>query len=300
MTRLRHSFAHQAFLPSARSIRGPGYGETLRYLFAHPVFKSPGLSIRGIGIRETMPPCLIERPVGTGDCLFMLFLDPVLLGPGPNWRPIEAGRMVFWNHGAAHYYGNPKTPWKHSWIHCDGSRVNEILRQVHVRCGEPVALANPVRTEKYLFDFHEEISGFTKPSAIILRNILENFVRDGVRSEKRSERSFVPAKFLECRERIDMHYSETLTLLDLARQVGLSVPHFCTEFRRHFGVPPIVYLNGRRMRVAAALLRGTGTRVGEIGRQVGYDDPYYFSKHFKAYFGVPPSVIRLSSSSAKG
>jgi AraC-like DNA-binding protein len=288
-----YHFTNPAFPPLGRSIRGPGFGETLRYLFAHPVFQSAALSIRGIGIRETMPPCLIERPAGTGDYLFMIFFDPAQLGPGPDWRWIEAGRIIFWDHGAPHFYGHPKKYWNHSWIHCDGREVEAILQTARVRLGEPLTLANPARIEKYLFDLHEELSGFSKPSVIILRNILENLVRDAMRSKTQPERPPIPEKLLCCREHIDTHYDERLTLQGLAAKAGLSVPYLCTEFRRHFGVPPITYLIGRRMRVARALLRGTGARIGEIGRKVGYDDPYYFSKHFKAFFGMTPSSLRL-------
>ena len=292
MSRPSYHFANPAFPTPDRGIRGPGFSETPRYLFAHPVFRSPRLSIRGIGIRETMPPCLIERPAGTGDYLFMLFFDPVQLDPGSGWRPIEAGRIVFWNHGAPHFYGNPKRLWNHSWVHCDGREVDTILRAARVRRGEPLPLSNPARIEKYLFDLHEELSGFVKPNAIILRNILENLVRDAVRGKSQPHQPAIPEKLLRCREQIDTRYNERQTLADLAMEAGFSVPHFCTEFRRHFGAPPISYLIGRRMRVAAALLRGTEGRVGEIGQQVGYDDPYYFSKHFKAFFGLTPSALR--------
>ena len=48
------------------------------------------------------------------------------------------------------------------------------------------------------------------------------------------------------RENIDASYHQRFTLTALATQAGLSVPHFCTEFRRHFGVPPVTYLIGRR------------------------------------------------------
>ncbi len=59
------------------------------------------------------------------------------------------------------------------------------------------------------------------------------------------------------------------------------------------------------MRVAAMLIGGTRDRIKEIGRRVGYQDPYYFSKHFKAVHGVPPSRLRpprqrLSPSATSG
>ena len=40
----------------------------------------------------------------------------------------------------------------------------------------------------------------------------------------------------------------------------------------------MAYLIQRRLHAAAALLRQTELGVGEIGRRVGYPDPYYFIK----------------------
>ena len=34
-----------------------------------------------------------------------------------------------------------------------------------------------------------------------------------------------------------------------------------------------------------------GESVKEAARRVGYDDPYYFSRTFRAVFGVPPSAL---------
>jgi len=165
-----------------------------------------------------------------------------------------------------------------------------ILRAARIRRGEPLTLANRCGSKNTCLIFMEEISGFAKPSVIIVRNILETSCATQSAAGQLGQPS-IPENCCGAASGSTCTYDQRLTLPDLAAQAGLSVPHFCTEFRRCFGAPPITYLIGRRMRVAAALLRGTAGRIGEIGRQVGYDDPYYFSKHFKAFFGLTPSAL---------
>lgn len=266
----------------------------VRYLSSEPLFRTPRLSIRGIGIREVMPPAYVRRPEGTGDYLFMIFHDPVRIGENAEVLH-EAGTIILWKRGAPHFYGNPLTRWSHSWIHCDGEDVGEALEAARILCGQPMVLSNPSHVDKYLFDIHEELTGSIKPNPVILRNTLENFIQEA--SRPRPGKAPIPEGLLAARQTLDTRYDERLTLSRLASEASLSVPHFCTEFRRHFGAPPITYLLQRRMRVAAMLLSGTALGVGEIGRRVGYDNPFYFSKLFKASYGVPPS--RLTSRATK-
>ena len=258
----------------------------IRYLSQKPLFRTNRLSIRGLGINEVMPPCLVERPEGTGDYLFMIFHDPVRIGKG-NGDLHDAGTMILWDKGAPHYYGNPLIRWSHSWIHCDGQDVGAALLAARIPRGKPIHLANPSHADRYLFDIHEELAGPMKPDRVIIRNTLANLIQEAGRS--RLQKTPIPAPLLAARQIIDMHYDHRLTLAQLASEAGLSIPHFCTAFRQHFGMPPIAYLVQRRMHVAAMLLRGTALGVGEIGQRVGYDDPYHFSKLFKASFGMPPS-----------
>ena len=264
----------------------------IRYLSEQPVFQCPGLAIRGLGIREVVPPAYIQRPEGTGDYLFMVFHDPVRLGSSSEARHHPAGTMIYWDRCSPHYYGNPVQPWYHSWIHCDGRDVGRALTLARIKTNRPLLLSDPSRIEKHLIQIHEEFAGWQKPDPVIVRNTLINLIREGAPSRSCRKTPPISEGIAKAREIIDTRYHESLTLAALAASAGLSPSHFCSEFRRHFGIPPIACLIEQRMRVAAVLLHGTTERIGEIGRRVGYQDPYYFSKHFKAVHGVPPSDLR--------
>jgi AraC-like DNA-binding protein len=56
------------------------------------------------------------------------------------------------------------------------------------------------------------------------------------------------------------------------------------------GYSPNEYLRIMRMKRAAELLLTGEFTVSEVSYRIGIEDPFYFSKCFKAQFGVAPSV----------
>lgn len=81
-------------------------------------------------------------------------------------------------------------------------------------------------------------------------------------------------------------------LAALARQAGMSREHLCRRFRAVLGAPPLAWLTRRRAERAAVLLLSTDAPVATIGRQVGWDDPNYCARRFRAAFGVNPATYR--------
>jgi len=49
------------------------------------------------------------------------------------------------------------------------------------------------------------------------------------------------------------------------------------------------------MKFAEKLLLTTNASIREIGRSVGYADPYQFSKMFKKHIGVAPSEFKSNA-----
>lgn len=83
-----------------------------------------------------------------------------------------------------------------------------------------------------------------------------------------------------------------IRLADLSAHTGLAPAHLVRVFRSHAGMPPMAYLTRLRLERAAALLLGTGRSVSEIGQSVGIYDPNYFTRCFRAQFGVAPTEYR--------
>ena len=81
----------------------------------------------------------------------------------------------------------------------------------------------------------------------------------------------------------DLSVDKVAGLLRMGRTV------FYKKVRGVTGYTPNDYIRVIRMRRASELLKEGEMNVSEIAYAVGFDNPYYFSKCFKAQFGVPPS-----------
>jgi AraC-like DNA-binding protein len=84
------------------------------------------------------------------------------------------------------------------------------------------------------------------------------------------------------------------TVASLAARVGLSRAAFAARFAHLVGEPPLTYLTGWRMTLAADLLHDTEDTVAAVAKAVGYDDPFAFSVAFKRHRGASPSNWRRS------
>lgn len=79
---------------------------------------------------------------------------------------------------------------------------------------------------------------------------------------------------------------------DIAYQVGMSRSYFSQCFKRFFGVSFGIVLRELRIDAAKQMLVRTQLSISEIANRVGFVDHKYFSRTFKAQFGVYPTEYR--------
>ncbi|GAA4938030.1 AraC-like DNA-binding protein [Nonomuraea thailandensis] len=82
------------------------------------------------------------------------------------------------------------------------------------------------------------------------------------------------------------------TVAALAAKVGASRAAFARRFATLVGEPPMAYLTGWRIALAADLLRSSETTIDAIARHVGYANAFALSVAFKRVRGVSPSHHR--------
>ncbi len=87
---------------------------------------------------------------------------------------------------------------------------------------------------------------------------------------------------------IEEHYSEPISLKDVAQSVSVSPGHLTTVVRRKTGRTVLEWIGERRMAEARRLLVETDLAVEEVGRRVGYGDPVYFVRCFRRAHGTTP------------
>ncbi|GAA2897523.1 AraC family transcriptional regulator [Streptosporangium fragile] len=82
------------------------------------------------------------------------------------------------------------------------------------------------------------------------------------------------------------------TVATLAAETGVSRASLARRFSELVGEPPMTYLAGWRLALAADLLRETDATVGAVARQVGYGSSFALSTAFKRVHGVSPQGHR--------
>ena len=83
-----------------------------------------------------------------------------------------------------------------------------------------------------------------------------------------------------------------IELGDIARDVGLSRPHFFKLFRENTGLTPALYANTMRVERALDRLMSSHTSITDIGYELGFSSQSHFTHFFSAHVGIAPTLYR--------
>lgn len=92
---------------------------------------------------------------------------------------------------------------------------------------------------------------------------------------------------------IDNHMETSLKVEDMARAAHLHPNYFIAYFKKHFGVPPLKYVNRKRADKAKILLATTALSIKDIADQTGFKETNHFAKFFRKETGQSPTEYRL-------
>lgn len=90
------------------------------------------------------------------------------------------------------------------------------------------------------------------------------------------------------------HFSEYITITDLASIANMSEGHFSRTFKEYMKVSPLDYLIQIRINESAKLLQKSDLLIGEIALSCGFNDLSYFGKCFKKEKNCTPREYRRS------
>jgi AraC-like DNA-binding protein len=85
------------------------------------------------------------------------------------------------------------------------------------------------------------------------------------------------------------------TVAELASETGVSRAALARRFHELVGEPPMSFLTGWRLTLAADLLREPGATVGSVAAQVGYGSGFALSAAFKRVRGMSPQAFRAAA-----
>lgn len=96
------------------------------------------------------------------------------------------------------------------------------------------------------------------------------------------------------KEYLQEHYSDpNLSVSDVARELHFNETYLRRIFKLTYGKTPGTVLRDIRMTEAKRLLEQGNIQIQQVSQMVGIEDPSYFSKCYKQYFGYSPSMKNL-------
>ena len=119
----------------------------------------------------------------------------------------------------------------------------------------------------------------------LVRKVLE--IRDTMSGQRYSDIMQVAKKYIA-----EQYMTESISLNTVSAKVNMSPSYFSAVFSREVGKTFVEYLTEIRMEKAKELLMCSAMKTSEIGFEVGYKDPHYFSYIFKKTQGCSPKEYK--------
>lgn len=205
------------------------------------------------------------------------------------------GFMIFPNQITT-YISDHDLPWEYVWIEFDGLRVKEALQIAGLSLDNPVYHA---RFKDLREDMQNEMlylanHGNSTPFHLIghlylffdfmLRSITPEHTTNGKKLSNYYIREAITY--------IEQNFHNDISVEDIASVCGLNRSYFGKIFRESIGKTPQEFLLTYRMIKATELLKLTNLSIEDIGKAVGYENPFHFSRAFKNIYNISPRAWR--------
>ncbi|WOO40609.1 AraC family transcriptional regulator [Rubellicoccus peritrichatus] len=208
---------------------------------------------------------------------------------------MRKGHAALIPHNTPHIYrSSRKDPWSIFWIHFAGSQKALAIESLGLSRAKPLLFVPDSAKVRNAFEdiyaclkYQYSDAGLLATTSELMRLLSILKLHYGAPQKQENE-----DRILSTIGFMQQHVHLQLTLEELATQAALSIPHYSKLFRRCTSKSPMAYFSQLKIRKACELLQQTEEPVQHIALQLGYDDPFYFSRLFKKLQGVSPSEYR--------
>lgn len=94
---------------------------------------------------------------------------------------------------------------------------------------------------------------------------------------------------------VQMHFTEKLTLAEMAAEFHMSEKYFSRYFHDNYGITFSEYIKRLRISYAKSLLETSEMPITEVALNVGFPNVSFFIRTFKDVFGISPAKYRKAN-----
>ncbi|MGH3656433.1 MAG: helix-turn-helix transcriptional regulator [Micromonosporaceae bacterium] len=245
------------------------------------------------------PGLVIDRPHGSGDVVFVHFLEPALLSRDGRLAA-PAGSCVVYGPSSPTYAASETTIYN-SFVHISTDLADDVLAAHPVPLDEPVTPRSTEFVLPLLSRLQREwVQRETHWKSAVRLCVADLFLHlsRGLTEATTSAATPHAARLREVRLTVHRSPADRWTVPRMAALAHLKESQFSVLYRRLFGVTPAEDLIQVRLDLAKYYLAHYELAVAEVAELSGFTDVSYFSRCFHRRVGCPPSRYRQGAPGA--
>ena len=187
---------------------------------------------------------------------------------------------------------------------CDCTEMDVVADKILYASANQISLITNIVSEGMVFlankHFIPQLAENEKPgfaSGQLTKVLLETFLIQTIRALLDTPAVTLKSETLQSEQTIlqmattymKENVCKKLSLEEIAKNIGYSVSHLCTVFKKNTGTSIIQYFITLRVKKAKQLIAESKLSLKEISEYMEYDSVQYFSAQFKKITGITPS-----------
>lgn len=210
---------------------------------------------------------------------------------------VKANHFFILPENTAHAYGSAQNdPWTIYWVHFTGELSKEYYHYLVGHAAFAPKIVFPSDERNQLFD---EIIRYASminniDSVIYANNCLYNYLasfKNTIFTNSHSDKQKTSV-IDSCIKLMKENLGKNLNLFEIAQLMDISISHLSSLFKEKMHDSPYNYYIFLKIQRACYLLWNTSKNIKTIAAELGYEDPYHFSRVFKNTMGLSPKEFR--------
>lgn len=193
-----------------------------------------------------------------------------------------------------HITSNPQKPLVKYFVDFAGTQSAQWIQRAGLAPGKVSQVFPPSEIQPLFDELIRSGQRDTRHSPELCRQLLECL---GVklleaRAPLKEAESVAFATYQAGRQFVQENFRRLRTLEQIAQECHVDTAYLCRLFRRYDHQSPYLFLTRLKMNEAAGQLQQPGALVKNVAADLGFANPFHFSRVFKSVFGISPDEFR--------